>query len=284
MLAPLLGLGKQQGAAWAGMGMLDPSADVLAMFQAPLPPLPTGSGGSRSSGGGAGQRAAAAAALPLPPLPFALPPLPDAGAGVLGGLPLPAFDAAAAAAAAFMLNPAAAAAAATFAAAATMAEAQQQQLEESMADAVSCPAGLQAAGTAAAGGAAAAAAGPAAATPGGQFKAAASALTSHLSDMAGPDAEMHGKEAAGEATSQRQPVPAAPPKAAMPSCPPLSPPRLASLASPTPCPADTATSPAPHMAIAQLAARRNLAAAMAPTLTGGAPAAALKGRPPLPNG
>lgn len=38
------------------------------------------------------------------------------------------------------------------------------------------------------------------------------------------------------------------------------------------------------MAIASLAGRRDLAAAVAATLTGGAPAVPLKGRPPLPNG
>lgn len=195
MLAPLLA-----GPSWAGMGLLDPTADVLAMFQAPLPPLPTTSNGSGSSGGSAGRRAQAAApALPLPPLPaFALPPLPDAS-GLLAGLPLPALDPSAAAA--FAINPVVAAAAATFAAAATMADTQQvqQQLEESMGDAVSYPAALQAAAaaalaaaTAAGGAPPAALAGPAAATPGGQAKMA-SALTSHLnSDMAGPDAEMHG--------------------------------------------------------------------------------------------
>jgi hypothetical protein len=105
-------------------------------------------------------------------------------------MPLPAFDPAAAAAA-FMINPVAAAAAATFAAAATMAEqqaaqsqqpqlAQSQQLEESMADAASFPV---------------AAAPTLAATPGGPPKVA-SALTSHLSDMAGPaDSEMFGEYA-----------------------------------------------------------------------------------------
>ena len=198
MLAPLLGLGAQSGPSWAGMGLLDPTADVLAMFQGPLPPLPTASNGSGSSGDSANRRAqAAAAAMPLPPLPaFVLPPLPDASS-LLGSLPLPALDPAAAAA--FAIHPAAAAAAATFAAAATMADTQQQQqAEESMADAASCPAAMQAAAaalaaaTAAGGAPPAALAGPAAATPVDQAKVVASALTSHLSDMAGPDAEMHG--------------------------------------------------------------------------------------------
>lgn len=198
MLAPLLGLGAQAGPSWAGMGLLDPTADVLAMFQGPLPPLPTASNGSGSSGDSANRRAqAAAAAMPLPPLPaFVLPPLPDASS-LLGSLPLPALDPAAAAA--FAIHPAAAAAAATFAAAATMADTQQQQqAEESMADAASCPAAMQAAAaalaaaTAAGGAPPAALAGPAAATPVCQAKVVASALTSHLSDMAGPDAEMHG--------------------------------------------------------------------------------------------
>ena len=50
-------------------------------------------------------------------------------------------------------------------------------------------------------------------------------------------------------------------------------------------PADTATSPAPHMAIAKFAARRALATSSAATLTGGAvPALGAKGRPPLPSG
>lgn len=166
MLVPLLAPSWATGA----------SLDVLSMFQAPT----NTSGGSSGSGS---RRRSRAAVQPLPlPLPaFALPPMP---ADVLSSLPsaaaLPPFDPVAAAA--FLLNPMAAAAAATFAAAATMAE---QQLEESMADAVSCPA--------APAGAVPAVAPGLAATPGAQFKMA-SALTSHLSDVAGPgDAEMHGE-------------------------------------------------------------------------------------------
>ncbi|KAL4457755.1 hypothetical protein ABPG75_012620 [Micractinium tetrahymenae] len=241
-------------------GWADASADVLAMFQQPLP-LPAADSLSDGSGGA---RRGRAQQLPPPPLPLSLPPaagfsfaglppLPEpaafnpvataAAAAVFGALqpsaagmfaappPLPpaAYDPAAAAA--FMLNPVAAAAAATFAAAATLAEQQQQAVEESMADAVSFPAAA-APVRAAAQQAPSVSVGTGAATP-----KVASALTSHLSDMAAmADSEMH----------------------------------------------DTATSPAPHMAMAKLAAaQRNLAAATAAaTLTGGAGVAL--GRPPLP--
>lgn len=204
MLMPLVAGGKAQAApAWPG---LDASVDVLAMFNQPLAasgPASDGSGSSDHSGGGRRGRGAAQQ-LPLPPLPFVLPPLPDPAA-LLGGLPaaamfgapgagLPTMDPAAAAA--FMFNPMAAAAAATIAAAATMAEHQQQllQLEESLADAVSCPAQPPAAAAEPPAGAAPTPAqAPAlAATPGAQLNVA-SALTSHLSDMACPDAEMHGE-------------------------------------------------------------------------------------------
>lgn len=64
----------------------------------------------------------------------------------------------------------------------------------------------------------------------------------------------------------------------------LCPPRLTHPPAP-PCHpfADTATSPAPHMPLAHLVGQRDLAAAVAATLTGGGPAVALKGRPPLPS-
>lgn len=204
---------SKQASGWA-----EASADVLAMFQQPLP-LPAAD--SLSDGSGARRGRGRAQQLPPPPLPLpllpasgftfaGLPPLPEpaafnpaataAAAAVLGALqpsagvfaaapPLPpaAFDPAAAAA--FMLNPVAAAAAATFAAAATLAEQQQQQqaLEESMADAASFPteAALRACGGEQA---PSIAAGTGHVTP-----HVASALTSHLSDMAGMvDAEMHG--------------------------------------------------------------------------------------------
>ncbi|KAL4443018.1 hypothetical protein ABPG77_008509 [Micractinium sp. CCAP 211/92] len=237
-------------------GWAEASADVLAMFQLPLPAADSrsdGSDGARHGNGSAQQMPPLP--LPLPSLAafsFAsLPPLPEpaaynpaasaAAAVVLSALqppagvfaapaPLPpaAFDPAAAAA--LMLNPVAAAAAATFAAAATLAEQQQHGLEESMADAASFPA---AAAPLVGGGeqAPSAGAGTGHATP-----RVASALTSHLSDMPGmADSEMH----------------------------------------------DTATSPAPHMAMSKLAARLNLAStAAAATLTGGA--MAVLGRPPLP--
>ena len=218
--AAAMAAAAQQMPTW-----VDTSADVLAMFQQqPLLPLPAGdaSGGSNSSGSSGRRGRARSQALQLPLLPsggfsFAgLPPMPEpagpgsfnpaaaaAAAAALGGLPPAglfaplapaptAFNPAAAAA--FMMNPVAAAAA-TIAAAASLVEQQQQrqaQLEESMADAVSCPAAEPAAT------APSAAAQPpavAAATP-GAFKMA-SALTSHLSDVVcATDSEMHGEKGA----------------------------------------------------------------------------------------
>lgn len=171
-------VGKAQAAAdaWAPEG----SVDMLALFSASLPLGPTASDGS---GGSSGRRSRAAAALPLPPLPlpplpFALPllPLPDAAAvSALGSLP--AFDPVAAAA--YLLNPTAAA---NLAAAATALAEQPEGKEDSLADAASFPAVL-------------AAPAPAPSLPPvGQPFNMTSALTSHLSDVAGPgDVEMHGE-------------------------------------------------------------------------------------------
>ena len=183
---------KAQASAPAVAWAPEASADVLALFAAPLPLAATTSGGSSGS---SARRAAAAAALPLPPLPlpplpFALPlpPLPDAAGAALGGLQqpaaaLPAFDPVAAAA--YLLNPSAA-----NLAAATAAPAEQPAGgEDSLADAASCPA-LPAAPAPSL---------PAAGLPAvGQPFRMASALTSHLSDVAGPgDAEMHGERRLG---------------------------------------------------------------------------------------
>lgn len=201
-------LGKH--ASLQAQGWAEASADVLAMFQQPLP-LPVADSLNDGSGGASRARSRS---QQLPPLPLpatagfsfaGLPPLPEpaaftpaataAAAAVLGALQpsvglfsvVSALQPTAlepATAAALLLRPMAAAA--TFAAAATLAEQQQQEMEESMADAVSFPA------AAAPGGGEGQA--PSIGLVGHATPIAASALTSHLSDMPGVvDSEMHGE-------------------------------------------------------------------------------------------
>lgn len=165
----LMSLGLSSAAPAAAAAWADPSADVLAVFNGMAAP------------------AAGHAQLPLlPPMPgsfvFPLPPLPEAAvsdslptSGLFAAPPLPPLDPAA-----FLTRHTAG-----FQAAASLGGQQQLVVEESMAEAVSWP--LPGAVSQAA-----APYGAMAGTPGGAR--VASALTSHLSDVAGAacESEIHG--------------------------------------------------------------------------------------------
>jgi hypothetical protein len=191
MLLPALNRRSHQAqqAPWT-----DATPNVLAMFQQQLESLPMAAagsgGGSQSSGseGGRGSQGPVSQLHLLPeaslPYSFALPPMPLAEAGGSDGL-MGSFSAAAMFAAAAQ-PPAFDDATVAFMAIMTAAMA-EQELEESMADAASGP--VPAAGTALA-------ANQRPATTPGAAKMV-SALTSHLSDVAGAsaDPEVYGEQA-----------------------------------------------------------------------------------------
>jgi hypothetical protein len=197
MLMAVCGVGTAMGDPAMGAAWADPSADVLAMFQAlPVPatqhPRGVAAYGSLGSRRGSRSRAAQLPLLPSMPAAFAfpLPPMPEAAGsdalpstGLFAAPPLPSLDPAA-----FFAHRA------PGFEATTSLGGQQQLVEESMAEAVSWPLPASASQPA----------GPAphagvAATPGGAR--VASALTSHLSDVAGAacESEMHGARPASTA-------------------------------------------------------------------------------------